>query len=302
VQLADPGTHLRQSLDSLYGLPLHKKQIKKLKARLSQLVVQPEAEWKTTDFDATLNELGENRSYFKSGVVATLRREHGIQSTEEDIHLVLNRRDRRFEVETDIPSRFGLDLEATHSIVEKAALGIAGLNRRLQEMQEYQAVASFAYVDLPLIEARLRFLINQLGSDQQEEQFLRVVRLAGLPEIEDPSQVNIHRLLEVRESPDCREFRTWLARIGNESDEAVAERITSVRSRIGTAISSGVGRAGRLVVTTGLGMVPVVGPLTGLAASAVDSFLLEEVFPRSGAISFLSEAYPSVFDDAPGKA
>jgi hypothetical protein len=57
-----------------------------------------------------------------------------------------------------------------------------------------------------------------------------------------------------------------------------------------------VGKAIRFVVSNGLALIPPpFGPAAGLAASAVDSFLLERLVPKDAVISFLSESYPSLF-------
>jgi len=60
------------------------------------------------------------------------------------------------------------------------------------------------------------------------------------------------------------------------------------------------GRAVRLLTTTGIGAIPGVGLVAGFAASIVDAFLLEKVLPRSGVVAFLSDLYPSVFEDQVG--
>ena len=55
------------------------------------------------------------------------------------------------------------------------------------------------------------------------------------------------------------------------------------------------GKLVRLAATTGIGLIPVVGPIAGAAAGAIDSFLVEKVLPRSGIVAFLTETYPSLF-------
>jgi hypothetical protein len=55
------------------------------------------------------------------------------------------------------------------------------------------------------------------------------------------------------------------------------------------------GKFVRLATTTGIGLIPGVGLAAGIAASAIDSFLVDRVLPKSGVVAFLTETYPSLF-------
>jgi len=107
----------------------------------------------------------------------------------------------------------------------------------------------------------------------------------------------MERLLEIRESDECREFREWLLTIEDASDAEIKERISGLRARFGNAIQSHSGKAVRLLTTTGIGAIPGVGPIAGFMAGVVDTFFLEKLLPKSGVVAFLSGLYPSVFED-----
>lgn len=82
----------------------------------------------------------------------------------------------------------------------------------------------------------------------------------------------------------------------NASDLEIKERVSSLRARLGNAVQTLPGKAIRLLATTGIGLIPPVGPVIGFLAGAVDTFLLEKMLPKSGVVVFLSNLYPSIFD------
>jgi hypothetical protein len=200
-------------------------------------------------------------------------------------------------VETDLSKQMGIDLPTAHRVIERGLLGVGGLTQRFAEMDAYSALSGFTESDLPLVDEQLKFLLR-ISPEVRERQFRRVVKLAGFPDFVPAifeKRVKIERLLEIRESNECREFRDWLPTIENASDTEIKERIGSLRAKFGNSIQSYPGKAVRLLATTGIGSIPVVGPIAGLLAGLVDTFFLEKIFPKSGVVAFLSDLYPSVF-------
>lgn len=59
------------------------------------------------------------------------------------------------------------------------------------------------------------------------------------------------------------------------------------------------GKAVRFLVSTGPGMIPVIGAIAGGVIGALDTFLLDGLLKPSGAISFVSSSYPSLLKDWP---
>jgi len=67
-------------------------------------------------------------------------------------------------------------------------------------------------------------------------------------------------------------------------------------SKVRLSVQTLPGKAIRLLTTTGIGSIPPIGLIAGFVASAVDTFLLEKMLPKSGVVAFLSNLYPSVFE------
>lgn len=99
----------------------------------------------------------------------------------------------------------------------------------------------------------------------------------------------------MRESAECREFREWLVSLDEVSDAQIKEMADSVKNRIASIVGSTGGRVMRFVATTGIGLIPPIGPIAGVVAGAVDAFLVDRVLSKSGVVAFLSETYPSLF-------
>jgi len=211
-----------------------------------------------------------------------------VEQVDEDVYVA----------ESDIGKRFGLDEEETHRVIERGLLGAASVDKRLEEMESYRAVMGFIEDEIPVFEAKLSFLAVQLDPERQEERFDRVVTLAGMPDVsaEAARGIDVERLLEVRSSEECREFRQWLRTLDATTDEEIAERFGSIRERVSSAVHSEAGKAVRFAATTGVGLIPVIGSIAGIVLGALDQFAMEKLMPEPGPIAFLGRSYPSVFD------
>lgn len=107
--------------------------------------------------------------------------------------------------------------------------------------------------------------------------------------------MDVQKLLKTRDSAECRAFREWLSTVEDVTDAEIKEMVSSLRSKMASIAASPGGKLVRLAATTGIGLIPVIGPITGAAAGAIDSFLVDKVLPRSGIVAFLTETYPSLF-------
>lgn len=107
-------------------------------------------------------------------------------------------------------------------------------------------------------------------------------------------RIDVHRLLEARESDECVAFRQWLQGLDEASDQEVAERVTSLRARLGAAVRGGSARVARFLTVTGIGLVPGLGQGVAVSVAAADAFLLERVLRTNGPATFLSQLYPRI--------
>jgi hypothetical protein len=138
---------------------------------------------------------------------------------------------------------------------------------------------------------------SQLSLEFPERHFERVIAIAGLPDVTTESRVDVHKLLDVRSSDECAAFRQWLQGIDELEDADVAERVASIQARLGAAIHGATGHTVRFLTLTGLGLLPGVNAAVVGAAGALDTFVIDKLFAKSGPASFVTHLYPSVFRD-----
>jgi hypothetical protein len=205
--------------------------------------------------------------------------------------------DTDFRAESNLAS-FGLSAEEQHRIIERALLANGGLNSRIENMSNYNALSGFIDGDLPLFSGRLDVLTAALSPGDRVKTFDRVIRIRELPSLElvpPDHRFDVERFLEVRASKECSEFRTWLRTVGRDTDEEIHERVDTVRTRLGPYVHGTSGKAARIAISVITGLIPLFGAALGAGWSVVDSYLLERVFPVSGPTVFLSRDYNSLF-------
>jgi len=202
---------------------------------------------------------------------------------------------RVFHVVTNLTDNFGMSDQEGHDILQRSIGAVANLDQRLAEMEAYSAITGFADAEAPLLFGKLAGIIAPQNPKTIEEQFARVVTIADLPDFVTGKRIDVDRLLKARESAQCREFRAWLSKLEGASDAQIVEMVGGVRNEVASMIRSGAGKTLRFALTTAMGLIPGAGVVLGPAMGAVDSFLVERMFPSSGVFAFLAKTYPSLF-------
>lgn len=209
--------------------------------------------------------------------------------------------DDEFSVENDLSRRYLLPNVEVHRIIESAMMAVGRLDERLAIMRAHSTLTGLSLDDKSLLDAKFGVTANLVNPTSQEQAFSRVIALKGLPVPEYGSDlVDVITLLKIRASDECRAFKEWLSGSEALSEKELRERVAGFSRRIQQAVHSRVGKAVRFIVSNGLGVTlgvvsPIYGTATGIALSALDSFLLESLVPKDAVMSFLSESYPSLF-------
>lgn len=194
-----------------------------------------------------------------------------------------------------------LPAEQQHRLVERGILEVAGMNQRIHLMKSFGAVTGFQADEVPLFEKKLSVLLSQVDPDAQERRFDRVATLAGLPGFDGwpaGATVDVDRLLNLRDAPECREIRQWIRNVDTETDEQIKAQFDSVREQVVSMLGSPCGKAMRFLVATVVGLIPSVGAVAGPLLSAGDTFLLEKVIGKPGPATILGRNYRSIFRES----
>lgn len=207
-------------------------------------------------------------------------------------------RERVFHIKSAIGKEFGKSPEETHHLLQRSVAAVANLEQRLSEMAAYSALTGFRETEAPLLFGKLAGIISPQNPALGEQQFERVIEVADVPDFKPGQKVDVEKLMKIRESAECRDFRRWLSTAADISDSEIRAQASGMRNKLGSLASSSGGKAVRLAATTLIGIVPKLGLILGPASGAVDSFLVDRVLPRSGVFAFLTEMYPSLFVSA----
>ena len=71
-----------------------------------------------------------------------------------------------------------------------------------------------------------------------------------------------------------------------------------MRAKLGVHLQGGKAHFVRFIVTSGIGVIPVVGQIAGVAASALNTFIIAKLLPASGPAVFVNRSYPSLFESS----
>ena len=241
-----------------------------------------------------------NSPILKAAISKVLWREARLDVRPADLILTVHALDDTdFKIESNLEA-LGLGNEAAHKILELSFLAVAGLNKRIEEMNSYTALSGAIDNDIPLFMTKFGALFTSMSAGSQEARLERVLIIKKLPPFGwhlPDRQFDIERFLAARSSKEVMQFRDWLRTIDTASDSQIEEQVNSIRSRLAPFIHSGTGKSIRILVSTGIGAMvdPARGPLVGLGLGLIDSFLLERIFPMSGPTLFLNRLYPSLF-------
>lgn len=305
IRAADHNEYVSSCLSDIPTSPhLNRKQRSKLKQAIA-VRIDKEAgsppELNSPELKAVrnfLNEASSNLPNVKRSCVLELKERHGIVTDPGSFSLTIHRprADRDLlGAETNLNQIFNISEGQTHDVIKYGLLRMSGINERFGVMERYSALTGLNHSDLPVFEGRYEFLASEYDPTKDVALLNRVIGIQGFPDfhsLADEGRLKLDRVLELRETKECHEFRAWLKTIDKATDKEIEDQIESLRSTVGNFLGSTKGKAIRFLVSSGVGLIPSVG----LVASAIDSFLLEKLFPVSGPISFVNKLIPSMFD------
>jgi uncharacterized small protein (DUF1192 family) len=303
VMSAQKKQYVSSCLECISSIPgITFKQKKKLKrAIVDQILPFPEnsGQQSITNFR---QDVTSNRPVVKSAIIHQIKKQKNltVNNTELQAHFTQGiEEEDEFDSETNISSLIGLSEDETHKILQSALFGVGTLNRRIENMQCYNALSGFIDDEVPLFEEKLSFLEKLVSPNTPVKEFQRVISITGLPDFDHikngSSKINIEKFLKVRDSEECRNFREWIASLESTTDEEIKERTLSLRTKIASAIHSPMGGAIRFLATTAFGFAGA-SEAVNIGVDALDNFLLDKILPKGGVATFIHKMYPSIFE------
>jgi hypothetical protein len=298
VKAANPESDLRSELRCLQSVTgLKNQQRATLEEDIWKSLVWEPPTYSQALLDQIESDLRGNTPALKAALLDKLRKECGASDlAPSGVQInVEETKERVFRIRNTKTDSLGLNQEKSHSLMQGAVTAVANLNQRLADMQAHSAITGFLDEEAPLLFGKLSGIVAPYNPNIAEGQFNRVIELADVPDFKPGQKVDVESLLKVRDSRECREFREWLSTVDKATDKEIKDMVAGLRSKAAILANTPGGKLLRLAATTGIGLVPGVGLVVGVAAGIVDSFLVDKVLPQSGVVAFLAEKYPSLF-------
>jgi hypothetical protein len=286
-----------QKMHKIEGLK-HKEVIKLKQSVVTKLVWFPKESTKII-LAQMLTDLRSNVPNVKRAVVSRLKETIGdkeIPPEKVELRIGVDDEDD-VHVESNLSDVFGLQKSKAHEIIGWGLLAIGGINKRIETMRAFSALTGFRENELPLFENKLSFIVETVDPKLYETRAKGILSWSQFPDLIQAllsGKVSIEKLLQIRESRECIEFRNWLWSTNKIANGELKERLNSLLPKVSLEYSSKKGKNIRWFVTSGLGLIPGIG-LLGTAVSALDHFLLEDVLKENGVVTFLGKTYPSIF-------
>jgi hypothetical protein len=230
-----------------------------------------------------------------------LAEELGRPVQENDVEVTFEHDGDVYRGRSNVVAQFGMDRSRANELTRGALLAVANLNEQLERMKMFEAIVGFRDVDTQLYERKLGILYRALRTDNMTH-LTRVLSACGLPELSEAARtgrLDFDRLLEIRNSDEGREFRDWLSRAGDLSDDDIKKRVVGFGARVARWVNAPTGRILRVVVPALIGapLDPAVSMATGVGLGLLDQFIWDRLLPRRGPWSVVGERFPSLFED-----
>lgn len=268
----------------------------KLKEDISRVLIPHSNSLGDQAVEKLNQDLRDDHPVIKDAVLLTVKKQRQIEISREQLLLKIEEiREKEFRVETNLGNLLDISEEEVHSCVERSLLGVAGLNRRMEDMDFHEAITVFRDDELPLF----RRILDQLVFKLQPEavnRFRRVLSFGDFPDLSAAcaaGEVSLQKVLEIAESPECQDFRRWLSEVDSISDEELQSKFRSTKEKMLRLANGDTGKVIRWSASTGIGFIGT--PAVGIVVGLLDSFLLDRFIPKPGPISFLSSHYRSIF-------
>jgi hypothetical protein len=299
-QLAERKNEIHKALQPINDIPgLKGRQAQKLRKAIADRILTPPKDSGQPAWAQFTHDLEANHPVLKQSVALVVAKEVGKPISPSDFELRIGRRDDGgFRSDSDLGKKLRVDALEAHELISKGLLGVAGLGQRIEYMQRFRGVTGFQPDELPLFEAKLSFLARQLDPEAHAERFERVLEIAGLPEVDpDPTKkdVDLPRLLEILESDEVHEFRTWMRSLDSLTDAEIKRETGQLRDAVARSIHSKAGKAVRFSAVTGIGVIPG-GQLPAIGLGLLDSVLVDRLIPEPGPAAFLGHLYLTIFE------
>lgn len=208
--------------------------------------------------------------------------------------------EENFRINSNLTTTFGLSPPKARDISLRALLDLSSVHIRLAHMRHFSTLIGMNEAEQGPWEMKVDALTQSFNSEnQRERQFTRVAKIAGIGErgLLQGKELDLRRLMKIRQSEDLIIFRSWLKQTDNKSDAEIKDRISSVRGKFGNAAQSSGGKTIRLMLSYLPNLIAdkFTSQAIGLSLGVADSFLIDRILPKDAVLGILDKGYPTIF-------
>lgn len=155
--------------------------------------------------------------------------------------------------------------------------------------KEMDAVITMSEKESEQIEGSIINLLQGQDRGNIHGNLTRILDVAKLPSFEENfSSIKFDQIYKLRQLDEILEFREWVSKSQNMSDEEIQRMFNSVKARISEVWSCPIGKIGRIAIASGF------GPAAGVGWALAESFILDQLFKRHSIIAFINDELSTI--------
>lgn len=275
---------------------------KSLKKAIKKSLSHPLIDFATDAFEKLISDLSGNNKILRTVILFKLKNDKKIDLEKVDldkleVHVFKPSLSSEgvISVETNLQQLTDLDVSSCRSIISSSLTGIGGAYSRLAQTKAFNALPVFSDQDSYVFDTYCQLILEQVSSEKLEVKFEDVIKVNELDFASISSdKVDAKKLLRIKETQECKLFVDWLSS-GKDLDSNFHELSDRLKDKISLFAPSTQGKLLRFVASSGVGMIPGIGPLAGMTLGAFDGFFLEKFLWKPSPLSFINNLYPSIF-------
>lgn len=213
--------------------------------------------------------------------------------------------DHDFKVITNLKELTGFKDEVIDKIIERSILAISYRNVQVARMRDLNCIiGSKEESESMIYSGALDSLLNRSTTTSHLElKFKKVTVAKGLPDFDGASKkgdINLSKILSIRNKRECVEFREWLWSQENIDEKELKDALESFTQLFSDFHNTNIGKTISILTSAGIGeaIVPTLGSLaSSLGMGTLDKFIIEKIIPRKGPLIFINNNLTSIYND-----
>jgi len=212
--------------------------------------------------------------------------------------------DKDFSVSSNLKSLIDINDEQAHNVLERSLLSICSINYNSALMREHNVHLGYRENEVDVLYSKiLSPYTNDITISQEFDNFRKIMEIKNLPDLNiafQNKQIDLIKVLEIRDSRECIEFRTWINDQTNLDLKDLRESLESVSQKIRDKLNTKTAKISKFAISQGssilLGLInPVLGLSSSVGVTVLDNYLSKKFLSKKPHLTFLNNKLPSIY-------